>query len=425
MPTGDARALAALLALLLFRPSGCRTGPPLPADPVGTMLASLRGLRNSAKVLGDPELRHAATDAIDHAMIAAFGEPVRLDDDDNASVLCGLIEQAGGGTCSGRSGGLEPLAKDRPGNYHGAKQHTWYVDAIEKAHPGYPRHVVESIVASEWYHPGLTARPVWCEDGCGKQFRLARLLDNNFEAIRREVADFWEHPDAAKELSGVGGHTTQFDKAIAGNGTWIDVRLFRGRAFNRRLCEQHFRVICSIVEASPEVWTNPWSHVLLSVLLKDSWVPYHHGHTNGQLTFHLPVSMPSAGGGSSAELAVLSRGGELPDDGAQQRSLYEHPAEQIARWTEGSTLVFDDSYAHAVRYRTAGGQGTGAAAPRRDSFLRLPGGGEARVILLMRAWHPEFPPEERAAVREFVRRGGEEEPAGYELLPLPDSTLSL
>ena len=44
------------------------------------------------------------------------------------------------------------------------------------------------------------------------------------------------------------------------------------------------------MEASPEIWTNPWSHVLLSVLEPDSWVPFHQGHSNGQLTYHVPVS---------------------------------------------------------------------------------------------------------------------------------------
>ncbi|CAK0794116.1 unnamed protein product [Prorocentrum cordatum] len=51
--------------------------------------------------------------------------------------------------------------------------------------------------------------------------------------------------------------------------------------------------------------------------------------------------------------------------------------------------------------------------------------GKARVLLLMRGWHPELEPEERAALRELVRRGGEELPAGYEALPISPGVFAL
>jgi len=286
----------------------------------------------------------------------------------------------------------------------------YYVNEISKKIPTLTRAAVESIVASEWYHPGLTANAVWCNGGCGDVFSLARRLEANFEAIRHEVDAFWRHSDSARELQGVGQHTTQFDKHIAGNGTWVDVRLWRGRAFNRHLCERHFRTVCAIVEASPEVWTNPWSHVLLSVLRHDSWVPFHQGLSNGQLTYHLPVAVPSVDAGVG-ELAVIKRAGVLKEDvGPDTPLLFEHPEESVSRWRLGETLVLDDSFTHAVRFR-ASGRELSAEALRN----------EARVVLLMRAWHPELGPEERLAVREFVRRGGEEHPEGYELLPLPAS----
>ncbi|CAK0794114.1 unnamed protein product [Prorocentrum cordatum] len=176
--------------------------------------------------------------------------------------------EAAAGSCAADGsraacGGGAPGAL-RPGNFHGVKGHAHYVSAISELHPSLPPDTVQSLVASEWYHPGLTARAVWCTQDCGAEFRLARQLDDRQEDIRREVESFWSHPDALAELKGVGSHTTQFDRLIAGNGTWVDVRLWRGRAFNRHLCEKHFRTICGIVEASPEVWSNPWSHVLLT-----------------------------------------------------------------------------------------------------------------------------------------------------------------
>jgi hypothetical protein len=72
--------------------------------------------------------------------------------------------------------------------------------------------------------------------GCGAKFRLAKKLEDNFELIRREINDFWQHPDSLRNLKGVGSHTTQFDRFLAGNGSWVDVRIWRGRSFNRDLC---------------------------------------------------------------------------------------------------------------------------------------------------------------------------------------------
>lgn len=372
------------------------------------IIRELRKLRNSAPVLSDLERLYSVTDTIERAMKAAY-------EGDNDTAIQATA-------CPGKNGeGSEKCAMSvRPGNFHGVKSHSYYVGAISEAHTSLPFSAVQSIVASEWYHPGLTAKAVWCVEDCGSQFSVAHRLDANFDAIHREVKRFWNSPDAAAELAGVGSHTTQFDRLIAGNGTWVDVRLWRGRAFNKRLCERYFRVICSIVEASPEIWTNPWSHVLLSILLHDSWVPFHQGHTNGQLTYHLPITVPRKSG--VAELAVVERGGTLPDDKASRGMIFTHPEEHIVRWKKGKTLVFDDSFTHAVRFRS-----TAPAAPKASmsSVLTGPGFEEARVVLLMRGWHPELETDERAAMREFIRRGGEEDPEGYEMLPVTPTVFGL
>lgn len=374
-----------------------------PQDFIGE-LERLRRLRNSASVLRDAALLDNVSGLLEDALAAAFGEEPGATSGECSAA--GASEAPPATCAAGR-------AASRPGNFHGVKRYAHYVAAISDKIPSMPTQVVRSIVASEWYHPGLTARAVWCTDHCSERFPLARLLDKNFAAIRQEVSTFWAHPDAAKELKGVGKHTTEFDRLISGNGTWVDVRLWRGRAFNRRLCERHFRVVCGIVEASPEVWSNPWSHVLLSILLPDSWVPFHQGHTNAQLTYHLPISLPSADSGASAELAVVDRGGTLPDEGTGRAAVYAHPEERVVRWRAGQTLVFDDSFTHAVRFRTGDPPGAASEAAAAPASTPVP-----RCVLLMRAWHPEMPPEERAAVREFITSRGEEEPEGYEALPI-------
>mmetsp|Transcript_71057 Transcript_71057/g.137102 ORF Transcript_71057/g.137102 Transcript_71057/m.137102 type:complete len:455 (+) Transcript_71057:70-1434(+) len=395
------------------------------------LLLTLRKLRNSHDVLNDIERLYSVTAQIEQAMNNTYESNLRISSQTAASAAAAAED----GSCDGATGTCAvpgdvargPARKEanqfRPGNFHGVKSHSYYVGAISEAHPNLPPDAVQSIVASEWYHPSLTAKAVWCTEACGEQFRVARRLDANAEAIQQEVQSFWRHPDAAKYLAGVGAHTTQFDRLIAGNGTWVDVRLWRGRAFNKQLCEQHFRVICALVEASPEVWTNPWSHVLLSILLHDSWVPFHQGHTNGQLTYHFPVTVSSGAG--RAELAVVERGGSLQDDGSEGKgTVLSHPEERTVTWTQGKTLVFDDSFTHAVRYRVHAGN-VPTPAPSVPTPNNMPSLTSARVVLLMRGWHPELQPSERAALREFVRRGGEEDPEGYEMLPISPSVFSM
>eukprot|EP00971_Amphidinium_carterae_P242591 4816697-Amphidinium_carterae.1 len=269
----------------------------------------LRQQRNSRRVLEDIALLYTVCDALDKALELEY---LQTGSNDSSS------------------------STSRPGNFHSVKSHSFYVGAISDAHPLLPYNIVQSIVASEWYHPGLTAKALWCHEDCGLELPVAAKLEKHFVAIQSELQAFFSHEDAHQAFRGVGSHTTQFDRLIAGNGTWVDVRLWRGRFFNRHLCERHFRVTCSIVETMPEVWTNPWSHVLLSVLLPDSWVPFHQGHTNAQLTYHLPVLLPDAAGNSGhAELAYLERPGALAEG---KHDVFSHPEEKVVRWNEGQTL---------------------------------------------------------------------------------------
>merc|ERR1719316_64174 len=104
--------------------------------------------------------------------------------------------------------------------------------------------------------------------------------------------------------------------------------------------------------------------------------------------------MPSSDIGQG-ELAIVERGGTI--ESAKAKQLH-HDEEKVYAWHAGQTLVFDDSYTHAVRFRT-------------KKKTKIPKNAEptkARVVVLMRGWHPEFDHEEREAIREFVRRGGEE-----------------
>jgi hypothetical protein len=137
------------------------------------------------------------------------------------------------------------------------------------------------------------------------------------------------------------------------------------------------------------------------------------------LTFHLPIEVPTDG---VAELAYVEKGGTLPDSTDEKGKLYEHPEEIIVTWKEGHTLVLDDAFTHAVRHRTNGTSASEASSAEPAAEKRGLG---ARVVLLMRGWHPELEPAEKEALRDFVRRGGEEDPEGYEMLPISPSIFYL
>merc|ERR1711957_917596 len=170
-----------------------------------------------------------------------------------------------------------------PGNFHGMRDLKNGLRNLKKLHPEMSKATVRAIIVSEWYHAGLTAKALWCQDDCREEFPVARLLDDNFAAIRAEVVAFLERRDSQARFSAVGTNTASADQLLAGNGSWKDVTLWRGRAFHKELCSKHFPKLCGVVTRLPEIWTSPWSHVMLSVLGPESWVPFHHGTTNAQL----------------------------------------------------------------------------------------------------------------------------------------------
>merc|ERR1719265_671777 len=117
----------------------------------------------------------------------------------------------------------------------------------------------------------------------------------------------------------------KLDEGIKGNGTWADVRIWRGRSYNKKLCAEHFPVTCEVVQSMPEIWTNPHSHVLLSVLLRDSWVPFHRGLTNSQITYHLPVQVPTEPG-AIGQLATIEHGQHVARE-TKRGQVYFHDDE--------------------------------------------------------------------------------------------------
>eukprot|EP00933_Yihiella_yeosuensis_P016826 TRINITY_DN14228_c2_g1_i1.p1 TRINITY_DN14228_c2_g1~~TRINITY_DN14228_c2_g1_i1.p1 ORF type:complete len:417 (+),score=64.90 TRINITY_DN14228_c2_g1_i1:150-1253(+) len=212
---------------------------------------------------------------------------------------------------------------------------------------GRPLHTQHGWSKSGTYVPGLFSRPVLEVSELG----TAIELQEHSQAIIKEVRDALQKSNI--DMSSVGGNTGAHDSTLVTSGLWTDLSLFRVGKRNESTCAILPKT-CSIIDKIPEITTNPWSHVLLSNLHPASTVRWHQGSSNTQLTLHLGINIPSEG----AAIQV--------DD-------------WVGGWKEGKVTAFDDTYAHRLWHKGS----------KEES--------QSRLILLVRAWHPELTLMDRAS----------------------------
>ena len=113
----------------------------------------------------------------------------------------------------------------------------------------------------------------------------------------------------------------------------------------------------------------------------------HCGPTNARLRLHLPLLVPAAAAG---EFSITV--------GNEQR-----------HWSEGTPLVFDDSYRHEVVARRRQGRNTsssgGGGGGTADAELLL--AQSIRLVLIVDVWNPGVPLSERAALSQRLREWSE------------------
>jgi len=170
------------------------------------------------------------------------------------------------------------------------------------------RPIVNNLVSKSSLVPDVPVSDV-------ELFPWTRLLEDNWEAIRDEAMAILKHRDVLPPL-----HEISPDhRRIANDDSWKSYFLW-GYGYrvdaNCARCPETTRV----VEQVPGL-----KSALFSILAPHSGIPRHKGVTKGMMTCHLGLSVPK-----------------------EREKCWIQVHDQTLLWTEGKTMVFDDTYKHEV-----------------------------------------------------------------------------
>mmetsp|Transcript_20554 Transcript_20554/g.41561 ORF Transcript_20554/g.41561 Transcript_20554/m.41561 type:complete len:216 (+) Transcript_20554:81-728(+) len=197
--------------------------------------------------------------------------------------------------------------------------------------------------------PGLTSKP-WHSP---EEFPWVRRLEENWRTIRAEL----DALDAASESGGgawpeVRGHDSSLTE---GSGIWREFCLLGLDSDTEVRARKHCPVTYQLLLEAEAVRSHrdlrgKEETALFSRLTPGTHLKAHCGPTNTHLTCHLGLRVPT---------------------GCRIRAGAETRA-----WEEGRCIIFDDSFEHEVWHD----------------------GDAVRVVLLVRFWHPDVVPAQRAAI---------------------------
>ncbi len=189
-----------------------------------------------------------------------------------------------------------------------------------------------------WLHtPGLTARPWWRRDQCGRLTEMIRAFESRIPQIRTELANV----DPSR-MGVAYDHLSVDPELIRG---WKNLFFFRDYQPDQDLLARVPAINELVKHFGPEQLDR--FELFLSVLEPGTHIPAHFGGANLKLTLHLPLWIPE---GDTA----------LQVDG------------EARRWNEGEMMIFDDTYLHEAWNRTD----------------------KPRAVLLLKVYHPELSVEE-------------------------------
>jgi len=221
----------------------------------------------------------------------------------------------------------------------------------------YPVHLVR----------GLRAKPWWTAADSTELSAVIKMLEDNFEAIRKEGKAVVQPPqrrtdefkgelrverkdsqqmeakgwNSEHELTQVGGDWKQF--ILSMHGDW-------NAHGNRQRCSET-PFTCKLLQSKPIISSCRVGQVKFSTMLPGTHVRKHAGPTNTRLRLHLPLFVPEA------EVNVT-----------KPPCRIQVGAEKTRTWKEGKVLAFDDSFQHEVWQE--------ANAPR--------------LVLIVDMWHPDL-----------------------------------
>jgi len=208
-----------------------------------------------------------------------------------------------------------------------------------------PGHMVPGLTSKPWHDPEDFPWVRRLEDGWR---RIRAELDAVLEGRRCEEAGLGRGPRGGAAWPRVHGD----DQALAeGTGVWREFPVLGLRGDTETRCPFTHALLSDIeaVRSHRDLRSNEETAVF-SRLTPGTHLRAHCGPTNTHLTCHLGLRVP---GGCSLRV------------GGETRS-----------WEEGRCVVFDDSFEHEVWHQ----------------------GDTARVVLLIRFWHPDIPAARRRVV---------------------------
>lgn len=195
------------------------------------------------------------------------------------------------------------------------------------------------------YTPGLTARPFWTREQCGRLTEMIAAFEAGREAIAAEVA--------ALDTSRMGvpyDHLSVEPEQIRG---WKNLFFFKDYQPDPELMARVPTIRAITERFGPDQLDR--FELFLSVLEPGTHIPPHFGGSNCKLTLHLPLDVPP--GDAAIRVDTETRG-----------------------WADGDMVIFDDTFDHEAWNRT----------------------GRARAVLLIKAYHPELTVEEIGVLEMFA-----------------------
>lgn len=186
------------------------------------------------------------------------------------------------------------------------------------------------------YTPGLTARAWWSREQCGRLIPMIEAFEASTNAIRSELEALRYKQGSTYE------HLSLHPDSIKG---WRSQFFIKDYLTNEELLSQ-VPTLAGLLERFDSKFVERFE-LFLSVLDAGGEIPAHFGGGNQRLTLHLPLWVPEG------DIQLRVDGESRP-------------------WKMGQVTIFDDTFDHEAWNRS----------------------GEARGVLLFKAYHPELSVEE-------------------------------
>jgi len=200
-----------------------------------------------------------------------------------------------------------------------------------------------------WVHtPGLSSRPFWTREQCGRLTEMIVAFEQAHEQIAAEIVDL-----DPRRMGVPYDHLSVDPELIRG---WKNVFFYSDYQPNEALLAKVPTLRAIAERFRPEQLDR--FELFLSVLEPGTHIPVHFGGSNAKLTLHLPLVVPE--GDTAIRVDTETRG-----------------------WNRGEMLIFDDTFEHEAWNRTE----------------------QSRMVLLLKAYHPQLTVEEVGVLEMFAPLG--------------------